>query len=85
MSYDWDVKIGLANTLHCADTLIAEFASHLPLAACTPVADWLNLFPELIETLRTVREECPGIHTTNQGTGETFADTIDALLAKVGG
>jgi hypothetical protein len=38
--------------------------------------------PALVEALRAVRERCPGIHHTDQATGETFADTIDALLEK---
>lgn len=31
-------------------------------------------------TLRALKERCPGVHTTDQVTGETFAALIDGAL-----
>lgn len=43
-----------------------------------------NAHHDLLAMLKAVRERCPGIHHTDQQTGEPFADSIDVLLERIG-
>lgn len=41
-----------------------------------------NVHGVAVKLLRALREDCRGIHETDQDTGETWSDQIDAVLAK---
>lgn len=48
----WEVRAGLANTLHLGRQQVAEFSSHMTVKSCQSVAVRLNAVPALASALR---------------------------------